>query len=404
MALCFALFLVFLGVATAKLSVLGADDPNRIEGHYIVLYHDNTTREQMSAHLRGVSFSTVVKYTYNINEEYKGFAAPLSPRVLQALLEDPMVKEIHNDGMAHIADNSCGTTQANAPSWGLARSSHKGGFDQQGLRDDFYYNVNAVGAGVDVYILDTGIYIEHNDFGGRAIHGANFVDNVPTDQNSHGTHCAGTAAGARFGIAKAANLVAVKVLNAGGSGSYSGIITGIQWVTNRYQTNERPACASMSLGGTADGGMNAAVRASINAGIPYSIAGGNSNGNACNFYPASEPLAITAASSDIGYQGNTEYDIRSSFSNYGTCIDIFAPGSAITSAGIAGPDSSSVKSGTSMACPHVTGAIAVILGQEPLLPPEGVQARLNALAQVGFIDNPGAGTPNLLLYNACDEN
>jgi len=403
MALHFALCLVFLAVVTAKLTLQGAHDPTRIEGNYIVVYHENTTREQFNAHLKGVSYSTSFKYTYDIGETFKGFAAELTPRVLDAILDDPMISEVHYDGLASIAENSCTHTQPNAPSWGIARTSHKGGFDNEGLRDDHYYDQQFTGQGVDIYILDTGIYITHNDFGGRARYGANFVDSVPTDQNSHGTHCAGTAAGARFGLAKAANLIAVKVLNAGGSGSYSGIIAGIQWVTTNYNAGTNPAVASMSLGGTADGGMNAAVRASILAGIVYSIAAGNSNGNACNFYPASEPLALTVGSTTIASSGNDEYDQRSSFSNFGTCLDIWAPGTSITSAAITGPDSSSVKSGTSMACPHVTGAVAVILGQQRDLTPPQVQARLNAVAQVGLVDNAGAGSVNLLLYNGCDE-
>jgi len=392
-----------LVLVTAELTLRGTDDPTRIDGHYIVIYHENTTREAFNAHLKGVSFASSLKYTYDIGETYKGFAAQLSPRVLEALLDDPMIHEVHCDGLASIAENSCGTTQSNAPSWGIARTSHKGELDDIGLRDDHYFHLDETGSGVDIYILDTGIYITHNDFGGRARYGANFVDNVPTDQNSHGTHCAGTAAGARFGLAKGANLIAVKVLNAGGSGSYSGIIAGIQWVTTTYQSSGRPAVASMSLGGTADGGMNAAVRASILAGIVYSIAAGNSNGNACNFYPASEPLAITVGSTVIASSGNTDYDARSSFSNFGTCLDIWAPGSTITSCGINGPDSSSVKSGTSMACPHVTGAIAVILGREPLITPAQAQQRMTAMAQVGLVDNAGAGSVNLLLYNGCDE-
>jgi len=319
------------------------------------------------------------------------------------ILDDPMISAVHYDGLASIADNSCGNTQTNAPSWGIARTSHKGGFDNNGLNDDHFYEQQYTGQGVDIYILDTGIYITHNDFGGRARYGANFVDDVPTDQHSHGTHCAGTAAGTRFGIAKSANLVAVKVLNAFGSGTLAGIIAGIQWVTQQYQANERPAVASMSLGGGRNAAMNDAVAASVQAGVVYSIAAGNSNGNACNFSPASEPLAITVGSTTISSSGNDEFDQRSSFSNFGTCLDIFAPGTSITSCSNAGPDSSAVMSGTSMACPHVTGVVAVILGREPLLTPAEVQTRLNSLAQVGLVDNAGTGSANLLLYNGCDE-
>jgi len=347
--------------------------------------------------------STPLKFIYNIGDTYKGFAADIDPVSLDRLLEDPTVKEIHCDGMESIAENSCGATQSNAPSWGTARCSHKGGFDTIGLRDDYYHHPRRAGQNVNVYIVDTGIYIQHNDFAGRARYGANFVDNVETDQNSHGTHCAGTAGGRIYGLAKACNLISVKVLGASGSGPTSGVIAGFNWVTQQHQVNGGPSVASVSLGSQADGGKNAAVTASVNAGVVYSIAAGNSNGNACNFYPASCPEAITVGSTTISSFNDEEYDDRSSFSNFGTCVDIWGPGTTITSCGINGPNSSSVKSGTSMACPHVTGIAAVILSEEPTLTPAQVEQRMLALAQVGLINNVGGGSPNLLLYNGCDE-
>jgi len=304
--------------------------------------------------------------------------------------------------MESIVENSCGATQANAPSWGIARTSHKGGIDN-GIRDDHFYDPQEGGQGCTIYVVDTGIYIEHNDFVGRARYGANFVDNVETDQNSHGTHCAGTAAGRTFGLAKAANLVAVKVLGAGGSGPTSGVIAGFNWVTQQHQTTGGPSVASVSLGSTADGGKNAAVTASIQQGVAYSIAAGNSNANACNFYPASTPLATTVASSTMSTFDEETYDERSSFSNFGTCVDIFAPGTSITSCCISGPNSSCVKSGTSMACPHVTGILAIIFGQHPGWTPAQAEAELLRQAQSGLIYNQGGGSPNLLLYNGCDE-
>jgi len=261
----------------------------------------------------------------------------------------------------------------------------------------YYYSNSADGSNVNVYVLDTGIYIAHNDFGGRARYGANFVDSVDTDQNSHGTHCAGTIGGERFGVAKGANLIAVKVLGASGSGSTAGVVQGINWVTNQHVNNGGPSVASMSLGSTSDGGKNAAIEASARQGVVYSVAAGNSNDDACYYYPASSPFAISVASSE--HASGT--DRRSSFSNYGQCVDIFAPGSSITSCGITGPNSSSVKSGTSMACPHVAGMAAVVLSVNPNYTPQQVENELTGMAQSGYVSNAGSGTPNLLLYNGC---
>jgi len=396
------LCLVFLVVVSARLSILGTTNPTRIPGAYIVLYNETVSAYKFNAHLKGIGDSTPLKFVYSIGDTFKGFAANLDDETLDRLRDDPLIKEIHCDGMESIVANSCGGTQTNAPSWGIARCSHKGGIDS-GLNDDHYYDPQEGGQGVNIYVIDTGIYIQHSDFAGRARIGANFVDNVETDQNSHGTHCAGTAAGRTFGLAKAANLIAVKVLGAGGSGPTSGVIAGFNWATQQHVNNGGPSVASVSLGSTADGGKNAAVTASIQAGVAYSIAAGNSNANACNFYPASTPLAVTVGSTTISTFDEESYDERSSFSNFGTCVDIFAPGTSITSSCITGPNSSCVKSGTSMACPHVTGALAVVLGEHPGWTPAQAEAEVKRLAQPGLVFNAGNGSPNLLLYNGCDE-
>jgi len=254
---------------------------------------------------------------------------------------------------------------------------------------------------VSVYVLDTGIYIQHNDFGGRASYGENFVDSVPGDENSHGTHCAGTIGGAQYGIAKQVQLIAVKVLGRTGSGSTSGVVAGINWVTEQHRQKGGPSIASMSLGSMSDGGKNAAIEASVREGVVYSVAAGNSAGSACSFYPASSPYVICVGSTEYANFNEEYYDRRSSFSNYGTCVDVFAPGSAITSCAITGPDSSSVKSGTSMACPHVAGLAAIVKGKNPALSPQDVEREIQAMAQSGLIDDAGAGSPNLLLYNGC---
>jgi len=310
---------------------------------------------------------------------------------------EPNVKEIHCDGMEHIV---CDTVQTNVRSWGLARVSHFGGIPG-GIADDYIYDSSNAGAGVTVYVLDTGIFIDHNDFGGRARYGANFVDSVPQDENSHGTHCAGTIGGFQYGIAKQVRLVGVKVLGRTGSGATSGVIAGIDWTTAQHVSNGGPSVASMSLGSTSDGGKNAAIKTSVDRGVVYSVAAGNSNSDACFFYPASSPDAICVGSTELANFNGEDYDRRSSFSNYGECVDVFAPGSQITSAAITGRDASSVKSGTSMACPHVSGMAAVILGHSPNLTPQQVEDEIVALAQSDLIDNVGAGSPNKLLYNGC---
>jgi len=397
MKLIFAL-LVLVATVYAFVPLQGAENPSRLNGRYIVVYHEDTTLEEAQNHWSLMSRINVnIQYTYNIGKTFKGFAGSFDADTLAFLQNDALIAEIHCDANATIA---CDSTASNVPSWGLARCSYSGDIGQ-GLPDYYTYDSSLQGAGVDSYVLDTGIYVAHNDFGGRAVVGANFVDNVATDQNGHGTHCAGTIGGTRYGIAKQTRLIAVKVLSASGSGSYAGIISGIQWVTNSHVASGRPSVCSMSLGGTADGGLSAAIRASVQQGVVYSVAGGNSNANACNFYPAGSPDVITAGATVLSGSGNNQFDSRSSFSNFGTCIHVFAPGSSITSCGITSPTSSAVLSGTSMACPHVTGQIAVELSNNPGLSPAAVKSLIVAKALKGLINNPGTGSPNALLSNGC---
>jgi len=379
----------------------GEENPDKIDGQYIVIYHENSTTPHMEEHWSKIRETSKLLFTYNFGS-FKGFASRLSSGVLSGLLEHPLVKEIHYDGVERIVENSCDQTQSNAPSWGIARVSHKGSI-ADGLREDYYYNSKASGAGVRAYVLDTGIFIVHEDFGSRAFYGSNFVDQVGPDEHGHGSHCAGTIGGNTFGIAKSVTLIAVKVLGRTGSGATSGVIAGIQWVTEQHRTVGGPSVASMSLGSAADGGKNAAITASVAAGVIYSVAAGNNNGDACNFYPASCPAALTVGATALSASGDNEVDARSSFSNYGRCVDIFAPGTSITSCGISSRTASSVLSGTSMACPHVTGAVAVILSQIPTASPAVVEQILLTNAQNGLILNAGANSPNKLLYNTCDE-
>ena len=202
------------------------------------------------------------------------------------------------------------------------------------------------------YIIDTGIRTTHSQFGGRAISGYDAIDGAlpAADCNGHGTHVAGTVGGSTYGVAKAVSLVAVRVLNCSGSGSTSGVIAGIDWVTGNHQAGQ-PAVANMSLGGGASSSLDTAVRNSIADGVTYALAAGNDNTNACNSSPARTAEALTVGST-------TSSDARSSFSNYGTCVDIFAPGSSITSAWHTSDTATNTISGTSMAAPHVAGAAA----------------------------------------------
>jgi len=285
----------------------------------------------------------------------------------------------------------CESRQNSAPSWGLARMSHWGGIGG-GINNHYTHN-NGAGSGCYVYVLDTGIYINHIDLRGRATFGANYAGGSNNDGNGHGTHCAGTIAGTAHGVAKSANVVAVKVLNDAGSGTFAGIVSGIQWATNNCINSGHSCCVfSMSLGGTSAGTMRAAIQAAYNAGIPTVVAAGNSNANACGFYPAGFPECLTVGATDA-------YDYRSSFSNFGTCVKVFAPGTGITSCWYDG--STAVLSGTSMACPHVAGEAAVLMGQRAYTPAQLEQA-IRANSQTGLITSPGTGSPNLLAYNNCE--
>jgi len=310
----------------------------------------------------------------------KGFVAYMSEADARALAEDSRVKYVEQNGRMHAIGVQNGAT------WGLDR------IDQPDLPLDSTYTYNTAGSGVNAYIIDTGIRVTHSDFGGRAVHGFNAIadSNGSNDCNGHGTHVAGTVGGATWGVAKAVNLHAVRVLDCGGSGTYEGVIAGVDWVTRNHV---KPAVANMSLGGGASQAVDDAVTASVAAGVVYAIAAGNDNGDACTKSPARTPNAYTVGST-------TNTDARSSFSNFGTCVDIFAPGSNITSAWYTGDTATNTISGTSMAAPHVAGGAALYLGTNPTATPEQVMGVLSNLAGQGKVGTPGTGSPNLLLYTA----
>lgn len=306
----------------------------------------------------------------------KGMAAHLTAQQAEKLANDPDVALVEEDGIIHASAIQTSAT------WGLDR------IDQTNLPLNNTYSYSNTGAGVTAYIIDTGIHITHQEFGGRASWGTNITgDRKNDDCNGHGTHVAGTVGGATYGVAKGVNLVAVKVLGCTGSGSTSGVIAGIDWVT----TNKKPnSVANMSLGGGYSAALNNAVTNSINAGVVYAVAAGNNNANACLESPSSTPTAITVGASESN-------DARASYSNYGSCLDIFAPGTGITSSWHTSNTATNTISGTSMATPHVVGAAALYLSAYPGSTPAQVTSGLLQIANNNLVSNP-LGSPNKLLY------
>jgi subtilisin family serine protease len=311
----------------------------------------------------------------------KGMAVHMTAQQAENLANDPDVALVEQDGVVYA-----NTTQTPV-TWGLDR------IDQTSLSLDNTYNYTASGANVTAFVIDTGIRITHQEFGGRATWGTNTADTNNTDCNGHGTHVSATIGSATYGVAKNVNLVAVKVLDCLGSGSWSGVIAGIDWVTAHKTSN---SVANMSLGGGYSAAINTAVTNSIAAGVVYAVAAGNDSttrttANACNYSPASTPNAITVGATESS-------DARAYYSNVGSCLDIFAPGTNITSAGITNDNATSTMSGTSMASPHVAGAAAVFLSTYPGSTPAQVASGLTQSATLNKVTNAGTGSPNKLLY------
>lgn len=309
----------------------------------------------------------------------KGFAATIPEAALDGLRRNPNVAYIESDAIVTASGTQSPAT------WGLDR------IDQRDLPLSGSYTYDTDGSGVTAYIIDTGILFGHVEFGGRATTGYDAVTSGGTaaDCNGHGTHVAGTVGGATYGVAKQAALVAVRVLGCSGSGSTSGVIAGIDWVTNNAI---KPAVANMSLGGSFSASLNTAVANAVAAGVTFAVAAGNENTDACTRSPASAPNAITVAATTSG-------DARASYSNFGSCVDLFAPGSSITSAWYTSTTATNTISGTSMASPHVAGVAALYLAANPGSAPTAVAAAVTGGATSAKVTSPGTGSPNLLLYS-----
>jgi subtilisin family serine protease len=362
-----------------------ADAAKPIAGSYIVVFKDSVVpKKNLRTVIDRLAASHRASVRFRYADALRGFSARMSKADAQRLAADPSVDYVEQDRTVTIA-----VTQSPTPSWGLDR------IDQRNLPLDNAYTYPGAGAVVKAYILDTGIRTSHSDFGGRASWGTNKIgDGINTDCNGHGTHVAGTVGGSGYGVAKTVRLVAVKVLDCTGSGPLSGIAAGVDGVTADHTTG--PAVANMSIGAQgSDSALETAIRNSIADGITYAIAAGNSNADACTFTPARVSQAITVNAS-------TKTDARASFSNFGSCTDIFAPGQDITSDANTSDTGTKIMSGTSMATPHVTGVAALILAATPAATPAQVWTTMLANATPNKITSPGTGSPNRLLFvDAC---
>jgi subtilisin family serine protease len=370
-------------------SLLNFNAPNTINGSYIVVLQENFAITDRDAHILALQDAinqagddSEVGFRYGVGS-FVGFSARLSDSLLKQELAHPDVQYIEVDQIMHAV----GTVTQTSATWGLDR------IDQRSLPLNGNYVYNSVaGSGVNVFVVDTGILTTHVDFNGRATAVFNAITSESSqDLNGHGTHCAGTIGGTTYGVAKQVKLKGVKVLGKDGSGTNAGVIAGVDYVGKN--AGSTPAVASMSLGGGASSALDAAVTAVIKQGIPFAIAAGNENQDACNTSPARVATAVTVGATD-------KYDYRAEYSNWGACLDIFAPGTDITSDWIGSNNKAVVTiSGTSMATPHVAGVIALRLSLDSNQTPAQITSYLTSTADQGVLSDVKK-SPNLLLYSS----
>jgi len=343
-----------------------------IPGAYIVQVRAGTDARALA---RGLA----VRPTYTYDSAVSGFAATLTDRQLAALRRSPQVLSIEQDAWV---DNALDTTQTNPPSYGIDR------IDQRNLPLSNSYTYTATGAGVHAYVIDTGIYVSHPNFGGRATFDFNAIDSNNTDCNSHGTHVAGTIGSASYGVAKGVRLHAVKMMNCAGSSTTSAAVNAINWVRSNHI---KPAVANTSWNFSYSTTLENAIINMINAGVFLATSGGNTGTNSCDRLPRRVLAAVAVASTD-------STDTRSSFSSTGSCIDIYAPGSSIRSTIPGG--GSGLKSGTSMSSPHVAGVAALYKQVNGDVSAASLQTWLINNATAGVVRGSLSGTPNRLLYKS----
>jgi serine protease len=361
-----------------------------MEGEYIVVLKDSSVRVPGVAASANrpdvVTMAASMANTYGLQADLaythalRGFTVKNAKRErIEKLLSDPRVDYVQENGIVYANATQTGAT------WGIDR------VDQRDLPLNQTYNYDTTASNVHAYIIDTGIRGTHTNFGGRVSGGyTSITDGQGTnDCNGHGTHVAGTVGSATYGIAKAVQLHPVRVLNCQGSGTDAGVIAGVDWVTANHV---KPAVANMSLGGGASTALDQAVTNLWNAGVFVAVAAGNDNSNACNYSPARAAAVFTVGST-------TSTDARSSFSNYGTCLDIFAPGSSIMSTWSTSDTATNTISGTSMASPHVAGVGALYLAANPAATPSQVGTAIINASTPNKVTSPQTGSPNRLLYS-----
>lgn len=371
---------------------------NPIPGQYIVVFNADAIRggtdrvaasrgnsgadAEMSAAVKSAVVDLASRFDLDVGRLYssalQGMAVRATEKSIAKLLHDPRVEFVEEDGYVKLA-----ATQSNA-TWGLDR------VDQRDRPLNGTYVYDYVGSAVRAYVIDSGILSGHSDFGGRVLSGYTAINDGrgSSDCNGHGTHVAGTIGGATWGVAKGVRLVPVRVFGCSGGSANSTIIAGIDWVRANAV---KPAVANMSLGGGASSATDTATNNLINSGVTVVVAAGNSNANACNYSPARVSAAITVGST-------TSTDARSSFSNFGTCVNIFAPGSSIRSAWYTSNTATNTISGTSMASPHVAGAAVLYLATNNSASPATVRSAIYNKASTNKLSGIGSGSPNRLLY------
>ncbi|AZM52387.1 peptidase S8 [Streptomyces sp. WAC 01529] len=361
-------------------TVIAAGSAHAVKGSYIVTLKKSSGLKAATSRGKGL----ISEYGGSVTKTYKsalnGYAAKLSAAEARRLAADPAVASVEQNQRVRTT-----ATQTNAP-WGLDRIDQA----RLPLNGSFTYPDTA-GSGVTAYVIDTGVRISHSEISGRAVNGYDAVDGDSTaqDGNGHGTHVATTIAGKTYGVAKKTKIVAVRVLDNNGSGTTAGVIAGIDWVTGNHAAGA-PAVANMSLGGGASTSLDNAVKNSIADGVTYAVAAGNEGVNASSSSPARVPAAIT-----VGATGSN--DAKASWSNYGSVLDIFAPGVSIKAGWHTGDTATNTISGTSMATPHVAGAAAIYLAGRPAATPAQVSSALVTGATPSVVTSPGSGSPNRLL-------
>jgi subtilisin family serine protease len=375
--------LAALAALATALFALPGQAANSSHQRYIVVLEASVAQPGTVAAEHSARFGGRVAHVYG--HALKGYAASLPAAAVDALARDSRVAYIEPDAPVQAFATQSGAT------WGLDR------IDQRALPLSGTFSYTNTGSGVKAYIIDTGIRLTHSDFGGRATSGYDAVDGGTADDcNGHGTHVAGTVGGSTYGAAKGVSLVAVRVLNCSGSGTTSGVIAGVDWVTANHAAGA-PAVANMSLGGGASSSLDTAVSNSIADGVSYAVAAGNGNmggiaQDACKYSPARVSAAITIGATD-------STDRKASWSNYGNCVDWFAPGVGITSAWYTGDTSTNTISGTSMATPHVAGVAALYLQGNPSATPSTLRDALYANTTKGIVTSSKTANSHLLFTN-----